>query len=104
MNQTVEIALQFIVYALNNPKLWPQVMPYIQAIINNGSSSSTRKTFNKVVYSFFLYRSFDPLTIFSTPEALANRIDIVETVSFVLLNQKVFYNRKHQPLFIKVRE
>lgn len=79
-------------------------MPYIQAIINNSSSSSIRKTFNKVAYSFFLHRSLDPLTIFSTPEALADRVDITEAVSFVLLNQKVFYNRKHQALFIKVRK
>lgn len=99
-NQTVEIALQFFVYALNKPGLWSQVMPYIQAIINNTTSCSTGKTSNKVAYSFSLHHSLNPLTIFSTPEAFT---DIAKAVSFVLLNQKLIYNHKHPPLFIKVR-
>ena len=103
-NQTVEIALQFFIYAFNNPRLWPQVLSQIQAIINNNSSSSTRKTSNKVPYSFFLCRPLDLLAALSTPDVLVACADATKAVSFALFNQKVTYKWKHKPLFMKIGE
>ena len=104
MNQTVEIALRFFVHALDNLGLWPPVLPRIQAISNNTSSSSTRKTPNEVAYDFSPRRPLDLLTALPTPDALAAHTDAAKAVSFALLNQKVTYDWKHQPRFIKVRE
>ena len=103
-NQTVEIALRFFLHALHNSALWPQVLPQIQAIIDNTSSSSTGKSPNKVAYGFSPRRSLDLLAALPTPDALAARTDAAEAVSFALLNQKVTYDQKHQPLFMKVGE
>ena len=85
-NQTVEIALRFFVHALDNPGLWPQVLPRIQAIINNTSSSSTGKTPNEVAYGFSPWRPLDLLAAHPTPDALATCTDAAEAVSFALLN------------------
>lgn len=87
-NQIVEITLQFFVYALNNPRLWPQVLPHIQAIINNTSSFSTRKTPIQVAYSFSLRCLLDLLAALLTPDALAACADIAKAVSFALLNKR----------------
>ena len=57
-----------------------------------------------MAYSFFLCRSLDLLAAIPTPDALAARADVAEAVSFALLNQKVTYNQKHQPLFMKIEE
>lgn len=103
-NQTVEIALRFFIYALDNPGLQPQVFRQIQAIINNTSSSSTSKTPNKVAYNFSPRRPLDLLAAFSTSDALAIRADVSKAISLALLKQKVTYDQKHQPLFIKVGE
>ena len=103
-NQTVEIALRFFVHALHNPALWPQVLPRVQAIINNTSSFSTGKTLNEVAYDFSPRRPLDLLAALPTPDALTARTDAAEAVSFALLNQKVTYDQKHQPLFMKVGE
>lgn len=100
----VEIALQFFIHAFNNSRLWSQVLLRIQAIINNISSSLTGKLPNKVAYGFFLCCLLDLLAVFPTLDALATCADITKTVSFVLLNQKMTYYRKHKPLFMKVEE
>lgn len=96
--------MRFFIHAFNNSGLWPQVLPWIQAIINNSSSSSTGKMPNEVVYDFFLRRLLDLLAALSTPDTLAACVDTSKAVSFALLNQKVTYDRKYQPLFMIVGE
>ncbi len=96
--------LRFFIHALDSPGFWYQVLPRIQAIINNTSSSSTGKTPNEVAYGFSPRRPLDLLAALPTPNVLAARADAAEAVSFALLNQKVTYDRKHQPLFMKVGE
>lgn len=54
-----------------------------------------------MAYGFFLRHSLDLLAILPTPNALAVYTNVAEAVFFALLNQKMTYNRKHQPLFIK---
>lgn len=103
-NQAVEIALRFFVYALNNSGLWPQVLLRIQAIINNTSSSSTKKTLNEVAYGFSLYHLLDLLAALLILNALAACANIVKTISFALFNQKVTYNWQHQLMFMKVKK
>lgn len=103
-NQTVEIALRFFVYALKDPTLWLEVLLQIQSILNNTSSSTTGKTPNKVAYSFFSYRPLDLLSPPGLPAVFQTRADVADAIFFVLTNQKAHYNRKHQPLFLKVED
>ena len=57
-----------------------------------------------MAYSVFPHRPLDLLAALLIPDALAACTDAAEAVFFALLNQKVTYNRKHQPLFMKVGE
>ena len=57
-----------------------------------------------MAYSFFLHRPLDFLAALPTLNALATCVNIVEVVSFALLNQKMTYNQQHQPLFMKLEE
>ena len=101
-NQTVEIALRFFVHALEDPSLWPEVLPQIQSILNNTSSSTTGKTPNEVAYGFSPRRPLDLLSPPGLPAAFQARADAADAISFALANQKAHYNRKHQPLFLKI--
>lgn len=103
-NQIIMIALQFFVYIFNNFGVQFQVFSQIQAIINNISSSSTNKIPNKIAYNFFSCYFFDLLAVFPTPNILATCVDISKAISFALLNQKVTYNQKYQPLFMIIAE
>ena len=101
-NQTVEIALRFFIHVFKDLFQWPQVFPHIQAIINNSSSSTIGKTPNELVYDFSLWRPLDLLAALPTSDVLAAKANVIEAISFTLLNQKVTYNCRHQLLFMKV--
>lgn len=55
-----------------------------------------------MIYNFSLRHSLDLLVALLIPDALAICTDTAKAVTFALLNQKVTYNQKHQPLFMKV--
>ncbi len=57
-----------------------------------------------MAYDFSPRRPLDLLAAFPTPNVLDARTDAAEAVLFTLLNQKVTYNRKYQPLFMKIGE
>lgn len=57
-----------------------------------------------MAYGFSPRRPLDLLAALPTLDALAARTDVAEAVSSALLNQKVTYDWKHQPLFMKIRE
>ena len=65
-NQTAEIALRYFIYHMDQPEMWPEVLPRIQAVLNNSDSASTNKDFNKVAFGFTLNRPMD-LLLSSTP-------------------------------------
>lgn len=62
INQIVEIALQFFIHAMKDASRWPKVLPRIQSLLNNTSSSTTGKTPNEIAYSFSLQRPLDLLS------------------------------------------
>lgn len=98
----VEIMLQFFIYVFDNPRLWPQVLPRIQGIINNTFSSLIRKIPNKVTYGFSLRCLLDFATALPILDTLVTYVDVVDTISFALFNQKMIYNYWHQLLFRKI--
>lgn len=64
----------------------------------------TDKTPNSITYSFFLYRLLDILSDLLLLSTFQPYTDVADTISFALTNQKVYYNPKHQPLFMKIRD
>ena len=64
--------------------------------------STTDKTPNKVAYGFSPRKPLDLLSDPLLPSTLQARTDATDAISFALANQKAHYDRKHQPLFMKV--
>ncbi len=101
-NQTVEIALRFFVHAMDDPLRWPDVLPRIQSLLNNTSSSTTGKTPNEVAYGFSPRRPLDLCSAATLPDTYVARATAADAISFALTNHKEHYDRSHQPLFMKV--
>ena len=49
-NQTIEIALRYLIATLDNIKLWPTVLPRLSIYLNNSTSRATTKTSTQVLY------------------------------------------------------
>lgn len=105
-NQTAEIALRFYIHALDKPEYWPEILLRLQALLNN-SIVSTRKSANKVAYGFTLNRPLDLLALPGSEIGIdytLSRISAVDIISFAQISVKYYYNRQHQPIFLKVGE
>ena len=98
----MEIALRFFIHALENASLWPKVLPRIQFMLNNTFSLTMGKILNEIAYGFSLCRLLDLLSDPLLPNTFQACTDATNAISFALANQKAHYNRKHQPLFMKV--
>ncbi len=103
-NQTVEIALRFFIHTMEDPSRWPKVLPQIQSLLNNTSSSTTGKTPNEIAYRFSPRRPLDLCSAVTSPNTYIARAEATDAISFALANQKEHYDRRHQPLFMKVGE
>ena len=104
-NQTMEIAIRFYIHTiLDKPSLWPKILPRLQALLNNSSSSTTGKTPNELAYGFTPNTALDLLTPSSskTPEFLIARQSAKDAISFANANAKYHYDRHHQPMFFRV--
>lgn len=60
-NQTVESALRYYLHAIEDPSLWPTILPRMQFGLNNSVSASTTQSPNEVVYGFSLNDAVDLL-------------------------------------------
>ena len=101
-NQTVEIALRFFVHAMEDLSRWPKVLSKIQSLLNNSSSSTTGKTPNEVAYGFSPRRPLDLYVTVTRPDTYVARTEAADAISFAFVNHKKYYDRSHQPLFMKV--
>ena len=101
-NQTVEIALRFFVHTMDDPLRWSEVLPRIQSLLNNTSSSTTGKTLNEITYGFSPRRSLDLFSSTTLPNTYVARTAAADAILFALANHKNHYNKSHQPLFMKV--
>lgn len=91
INQTVEIALQFFVYAMEHLFRWPEMLPRIQSLLNNTSSTSMGKTPNGVAYGFSPRRPLDLCSTVTQLDAYVARTKATNAISFALTNQKEHY-------------
>ncbi len=80
--------------------MWPIALPAIQSIINNISSSTIGKTPNEITYGFTPPRPLDLLLALPFPAIATTRMEAADAISFAMSNQKIYYDRKHQPLFM----
>ena len=104
-NQTAEIALRFYIHTLDKPELWPTVLPRMQALLNNSKSSTTSQTANKVAYGFTPNTSLDLLQTTTSADKtgiLTARATAKDAINFTNVNYKHHYDRRHQPMFMKV--
>lgn len=103
-NQTVKIALRFLLHTTTIKRKWPSLLPKIQSLLNNSSLTSMGKSPNEIVYGFTPKRPFNMLTSIALPEHFAAKTDASDRIAFAMISQKHHYNRSHQPLFLKVGE
>ena len=102
INRTVEIALRFFVHVIDDSSRWPEVLSRIQSLLNNTSSSTTEKTPNEIAYGFSPRRPLDLCATVTRLDTYVAHAEAADAISFALANHKKYYNRSHQPLFMKV--
>ena len=99
INQTIEIALRFLISVLNNSADWIEIIFDIQRNINNSIVIVTDKTSNEISYEFTLTQIFDLLKSFeesSLSLSQMTRQEAVDALIFAQMNFKFYYDRKHQ--------
>ena len=94
--------MRFLIHVMDDPSCWPEILPRIQSLLNNTSSSTTGKTPNKVAYDFLSRRPLDQCSALTLSNTYVAPAEASDTISFALANQKEHYNRSHQPLFMRV--
>ncbi len=87
---------------MEDPSRWPEVLTQIQSLLNNNSSFTTGKTPNEIAYGFSPRRLLDSTLAMEMRNAYVAHTNAANAILFALFNQKEYYNRKHQPLFMKV--
>lgn len=104
-NQTVEIALRFHLAAMTDYREWPKILSTIQRHLNNGRSS-TGKSPNEAAYGFTPVQPLDMSRAVNDadvlPAAARARVDVADSIAFAQMNAKFHYDRKHQPLNMRV--
>ena len=100
-NQTVEVALRY--HLITNPNdEWTNLLPFIQATLNNSTNSSIGMAPNEAVYGF---RTRDTLSLLCDLPAedfsrlrQIRRKEAEEALAFANASAKSYYDRKHQPI------
>ena len=93
--------MRFYLNTLPNLKDQPIVLPRLQVILNN-TSNSTEHTVNKVVYSFTLNKPLNLAALLYKLLLERPRISTTNAIFFAQISQKFYYNRRYQPIFIKL--
>ena len=110
INQTLKIALRFVISLLNNFANWFDLMLKLQRVFNN-NVVNINHTFNEIVYDFISTQSnliflqqFAKLIVV-VDLRVAQRIVRTKINDVITLSQMYFklkYDRKHQSLYMRV--
>lgn len=73
----------------------PEILLRIQSLLNNISSSTTKKTPNKVVYRFSPKRLLDLCLTATLPNTYVTYTNIANTIFFTFANYNKHYNKSH---------
>jgi hypothetical protein len=104
MNQTAEIFLRYAIASLPNVRLWPTVLPQMQAVMNSTTSATTGKTPHELAYGMKLNSPMELLkdNPASKRQDFTLRIDAEEAIKLAQLTMKRHYDRRHRPISFKV--
>jgi hypothetical protein len=104
MNQTAEIFLRYAIASLPNARLWPTVLPQMQAIMNSTTSTTTGKSPHELVYGMKLNSPMELLkdNPASKRQDFTLHIDAEEAIKLAQLTMKRHYDRHHQQISFKV--
>ena len=97
-NQTAEIALRYFVHGLEKPNMWPETIPRIQGFLNSSGSPSA----NEIAFGFTPNRPLDLLSNNQKIDHFLARISAKEAIDLAQVSNKFHYDRKHQPMFLRV--
>ena len=101
-NQTVEIALRFMIHTMDDPTKWPQTLSTIQSILNNSTSSATTQAPNEVSYGFVPMRALDLVnTTLPSRAHLMSRTTAADAITFAQTMNKHHYDRAHTPMYLR---
>ena len=126
-NQTAEIAMRYFIHTLDRPNLWPEIVPRMQGYLNSSGSpcaneviygftpnrpldlimqgylnSSGSPCANEVIYGFTPNRPLDLIAKDKRIDHVTGRISVKEAIDSAQMSDKFHYDRKHQPMFLKV--
>ena len=100
-NQTIEIALRYYLSSLDDPRLWPTVLPRLQSYLNNSISAATGKTPNKAAYGFSPVAALKLWKLDTDPTSISNlrvidrraslTISLYQTSSSIMGQHVIFY-------------
>lgn len=82
----VEIALQFFIYAIEDLACWLEVLPQIQFVLYNISSSTIKKTLNEIAYGFSLKGPLDLVLAMTISKIGVAHTNAADTILFIHLN------------------
>lgn len=109
INQTVEIALRFILATFENFADWKIVIGPIQSAVNNFWSTLITKSPNKIVYGFTLTHNIN-LILSSTinkqpllpPKFI--KIEVADVIAFAQIAFKIYNDKKHRDVSFRERD
>ena len=103
-NQTIEIALRL--FLLTHPeKSWVKFLPFLRAMINNYTNTSTGKSPNQLCYG---HNTFDQLTILAEDtnpdlhDRTVFRQEAADAIAFANITSKIRYDLTHKPINMRV--
>ena len=96
--------LRYYVHSLDRSSLWPEVLPRIQAFLNNSASAASGITPSEVAYGFTPNRPMDLLRLPVKIDHISARITAKDAIDFAQMSNKFHYDRKYHPMFLKVGE
>lgn len=104
-NQIIEIVLRFLISTLEDPANWSDVLDDLQSAVNNSFAVGPGKTPNEIVYGFIPVRAADLIRPVNNEHdamtLILIRREISDAIAFAQLNNKAFYDRKHQAVNLK---
>ena len=102
INQIAEITLRFYVYQLYDISNQLKVLLKLQVLINYTPLLLIGLSAYEVAYRFPLNQVLDLLKLLIKPYQVAVRIQASDAITFSQMNMKFYYDRKHQPLFVRI--
>lgn len=103
-NQTVEIALRYLLASTNKSSNWVDALPAIQTGLNNATHAATGLSPNESIYGFKVREALSLLGGAKDQDHEIARTlyqrEASEAIAFANIKSKAYYDRRHKPLFL----